>query len=446
MSVFGIVSEFNPFHLGHEYLIRCARDMGADSVVSVMSGNATQRGELAITDKYTRAEAALCGGADLVLELPFPWSSASAESFALAGISVLNAFCDTVIFGSECGNIELLKKIADFTSSHEFKQRYSELLASGEQSAASYISLIKEISGTELSSNDLLGIEYIKAAKTLRANLNFVTVKRAGSAYRESAISDNGFDSAMAIRSFVREENDLDILKERLPARSCELLFEAKKNGRLFDADKYGDAVIMHFRLFRGTDNCSFAESEGGVLERIINVAHESTSADDFWKSLFTKRYTDAKLRRAVLFAMCEVVFDSVILCMLTGFAILLSVDNISAFSTPMSLVSAAFSSSLGNFSVYILLILVFAFAYATLICWYFYGIECSGLYFPKIKPIYPFLFLFFVLISRLINSKTVLYVTDFLLLLMTVMTLSAIIKRSKKIAEISLKAQKNPE
>ena len=148
----------------------------------------------------------------------------------------------------------------------------------------------------------------------------------------------------------------------------------------------------------------------------------------------------------AGLFAMCEVVFDSVILCMLTGFAILLSVDNITAFSTPMSLVSAAFSGTLGNFSVYILLILVFAFAYATLICWYFYGIECSGLYFPKIKPIYPFLFLFFVLISRFINSKTVLYVTDFLLLLMTVMTLSAIIKRSKKIAEISLKAQKNPE
>ena len=148
----------------------------------------------------------------------------------------------------------------------------------------------------------------------------------------------------------------------------------------------------------------------------------------------------------AGLFAMCEVVFDSVILCMLTGFAILLSVDNISAFSTPMSLVSAAFSGSLGNFSVYILLILVFAFAYSTLICWYFYGIECSSLYFPKIKMIYPFLFLFFVLISRLINSKTVLYVTDFLLLLMTVMTLSAIIKRSDKVAEISLIAQKNPE
>ena len=142
----------------------------------------------------------------------------------------------------------------------------------------------------------------------------------------------------------------------------------------------------------------------------------------------------------AGLFAMCEVVFDSLILCMLTGFAILLSVDNISAFSSPMSLVSAAFATSLGSFSVYILLILVFAFAYSTLICWYFYGARCSNLYFPKTRSIYPFLFLFFVIASRLIDSKTVIYITDFLLLIMTVITLSAIVKGTDKIAEISSK------
>lgn len=148
----------------------------------------------------------------------------------------------------------------------------------------------------------------------------------------------------------------------------------------------------------------------------------------------------------AGLFAMCEVVFDSIILCMLTGFTILLSVEDISAFNSPMSLVSAAFATSLGSFSVYILLILVFAFAYSTLVCWYFYGTRCSNLYFRKIKPIYPFLFLFFVVISRLIDSKTVIYITDFLLLIMTAITLSVIIKRSNEIAEISHKAQKNPD
>ena len=145
----------------------------------------------------------------------------------------------------------------------------------------------------------------------------------------------------------------------------------------------------------------------------------------------------------AGLFAMCEVFFDSIVLCMLTGFAILLSVDNISAFYTPMSLVSAAFSASLGSFSVYILFGLVFAFAYSTLICWYFYGIEYSSLYFPKIKLFYPFLFLLFILVSRFLNTKAILYVIDSLLLIMTVMTLSAIVKKSNRIVDLSFKAQK---
>ena len=229
MSVFGIVSEFNPFHLGHEYLIRSARDMGAESVVCVMSGNATQRGELAITDKYTRAEAALCGGADLVLELPFPWSSASAESFAFAGISVLSSFCDTVIFGSECGDIELLRRVAEFTSSPEFKERYTALLTNGEQSAAAYAALVGEVSSTALSSNDLLGVEYIKAAKTLGVDLNFVTVKREGSAYRSAEMSSGDFDSAMAIRAAISNGDNLEMLKSRLPLASFDILASAKE-------------------------------------------------------------------------------------------------------------------------------------------------------------------------------------------------------------------------
>ena len=112
MKNIGIVCEFNPLHNGHERLLRYARELGAQRVVCVMSGNATQRGELAVLDKYTRAKAAIASGADLVIELPYPWSSASAEYFARAAIAVLSGFCDTLLFGSECGDIELLKNAA----------------------------------------------------------------------------------------------------------------------------------------------------------------------------------------------------------------------------------------------------------------------------------------------------------------------------------------------
>lgn len=134
----------------------------------------------------------------------------------------------------------------------------------------------------------------------------------------------------------------------------------------------------------------------------------------------------------AGLFAMCEVVFDSTLLCTITGLAILLCVDNISDFSTPMALVSSAFYSALGSFAIPILFLCVLAFAYSTIICWYFYGTECVRIYFPQIKLFYPILFVAFIVFSRLLKSNFLLYSIDFLLLLMTLITLSAILKNKK--------------
>ena len=149
----------------------------------------------------------------------------------------------------------------------------------------------------------------------------------------------------------------------------------------------------------------------------------------------------------AGLFAMCEVFFDSILLCMLTGFAILLSVPDISLFSTPMALVSAAFRFVLGGVSSLLLPLTIFAFAYATIICWYYYGRECASLYFPSVSKVYPFIFIAFVLFSGLIRSDFLLYVIDVLLLFMSVMTLSAIVKKVERIADFALKPKnKNPE
>ena len=142
---------------------------------------------------------------------------------------------------------------------------------------------------------------------------------------------------------------------------------------------------------------------------------------------------------RAGLFAMCEVFFDSMLLCMLTGFVILLSVPDISLFKTPMSLVSYAFSSALGSISDAILPILILSFAYATLICWYYYGRECAELYFPCIRPAFPIIFVLFAFGSSFVASSFLLYVIDILLTLMSIMTLSAIIKRTPDIVKIQL-------
>ncbi len=328
LSVFGIVSEFNPFHSGHEYLFKRARELGADTVVCAMSGNATQRGELSIVDKYTRAEAALCGGADLILELPFPWSSASAESFALAGIYVLSSFCDTVIFGSECGDIELLRKVADYTLSVDFKENYTCLLEQGEQSASMYISLICKKFDVELSSNDLLGVEYIKAAKKLGVDISFITVKREGSAFLSKEMTSNAFNSAMAIRTVLEKGEDIDTLKDSMPKRSYELLCKSKTNGEVIEPNKYVDAAILYYRLFENLLGEDFAECEGGILERIQSTARICEMPSDFWDMLSTKRYTDAKLRRAVLFGMCKIHPEDVFAPSLPAYTLLLAANK----------------------------------------------------------------------------------------------------------------------
>ena len=143
MSIYGIICEFNPFHNGHKRIIEEARRLGADTVVVAMSGNAVQRGELAALDKYTRAKAAVLCGADLVLELPYPWSSSSAESFAACGVEILSHFCDNIIFGSECGDIKYLKGAADVSDTDSFGEAYNALLKSGEGAAKAYFPCLR---------------------------------------------------------------------------------------------------------------------------------------------------------------------------------------------------------------------------------------------------------------------------------------------------------------
>ena len=302
---FGIVCEFNPFHQGHAYLLNRARELGANNIVCVMSGNAVQRGELAIFDKYKRAEIAVRRGADLVLELPYPYSAASAEYFATAGVKNLAPFCDALIFGSECGDIELLKKAADISLSDDFATEFEAKKRAGEGAAAAYFSLIEERIGISLSSNDILGIEYIKAAKKHSLRLEFFTVKREGNAYRDDTLNEGKIPSASAIRRAIYSEdkNLISLLDSELFGTINEL----SESGEITDMRLLERAYLAYFRLTDPSSISSLAECDGGVAERICLAAKNSYDFESFWNAIKTKRYTDAKLRRAMLFALTGV-------------------------------------------------------------------------------------------------------------------------------------------
>ena len=300
MTGFGIICEFNPLHNGHKRLIDEARSRGADAVVCVMSGNAVQRGELAVADKYLRAKAAVLCGADLVIELPYPWSAASAEFFAGAGVGILSHFCDNVIFGSECGEIEVLKRSAEMALTKEFRDEYRARLAEGEGAASAYFSMLKGAHGQELSSNDILGVEYIRAAIEQGLDIKFHTVKREGAAYNEKCLGEDINPSASAIRSAWRAGQNAE---KYMPKEAVEVFCNADTT----DLSYLSRALLMYFRLAHANAFSNIAETEGGLVNRIIAAAKNSADENEFFEAVRTKRYTDAKLRRAMLFCLTGV-------------------------------------------------------------------------------------------------------------------------------------------
>ena len=306
MSNFCIVSEFNPFHNGHAYLIEKARELGADTVTCVMSGNSTQRGELAITDKYLRAEAALECGADLVIELPFPWCSASAEYFADAATCLADSFGDKLIFGSECGDVDKLWGAALFCESKAFLEAYEMLLSNGDGAASAFTSVLKSRGYDSLSSNDILGISYIRSI--IRNNLSLVpvTVVRIGAAYNEKNEIYGDIQSASAIRAML-EKGDVEKLEKYIPAPMCEKLKEEYDAARLTDLCEIDDLILGFFRLCDAERLLDIADTSGGIANRLVSAAKQSTTAAEMLEAIRTKRYTDAKLRRAILYSLTGV-------------------------------------------------------------------------------------------------------------------------------------------
>ncbi len=217
MKTIGIIAEFNPFHNGHKYLIdKCKKDLGADRVVVVMTGNFVQRGAPAIIDKFTRTTAAVNLGVDLVLELPIYYSLGSAEFFAMGGVTILNSLSciDYLCFGSEFPDASRLIQIADIVTEEPktYKENLSKALKDGESfPAARAMAIIEELKGknssfnkeeymTLLSSpNCILGIEYLKALKKTKSSIKPYIIQRVGHAYHSEEL--DSIPSASGIRA-----------------------------------------------------------------------------------------------------------------------------------------------------------------------------------------------------------------------------------------------------
>lgn len=320
MRATGIICEYNPLHMGHEYQLRKIRESGTDCIICVMSGNFTQRGEAAILDKYSRAKAAVLCGADIVLELPFPFCSTSAEQFALAGTYILDAVgANEICFGSERADEEQLRYAAKLISSEEFERLYRENQQTGGYASA-FFNTYSALSGDKgpINSNDLLGISYLRAIDKLSSDIQARVIKRVGGGYLDTSTACQ-YPSAMAIRALISggnvSENDLC---KHMPKDSLNILMRSFGDKTAPVTDK---AMLPHilsfFRLLTPSQIRQRAISElggkgilddgDGLCERICTCAKEASSHDGFYSMLYNGRYTNSRVNRVILYSMIGV-------------------------------------------------------------------------------------------------------------------------------------------
>lgn len=309
MDFTGIIAEYDPFHNGHAAQLAAVRAAGAQCVAVCMSSGAVQRGGVPILPEGVRVRAALAAGADIVIALPAPYASASAEQFAAAGVHLLAALgCDTLAFGTETPDADALLDAAKLLQCEEINTMLRQKLATGMTYAAARAEAADALrpgTGALLRTpNNILGIEYCKAILAQHAPLTPLALPRLGAAHGGGAGEHDGTPIASA--SFLRSLPRPD-WEPFIPAAAADLYGKAAADGLLLDSARFETAILT---LLRMQDPGNFAQVRGvseGLENRLAAAVREADSLDDLYTRLKTKRYPHARLRRLVLDAALQV-------------------------------------------------------------------------------------------------------------------------------------------
>lgn len=292
-----LICEYNPFHNGHKYMLSKMREDGCDTIIAVMSGSFTQRGDVAVSSKFTRTRQALSNGADLVIELPCVWAVSSAQRFAQGGCEIIKATgcADRVYFGSECGDIELLKKCADATLDKKVNEKVQALMAQGDYYPTALQKAVeevyeKEVADTLSAPNNTLGIEYIKALKD--SGIEVRTLPRTGVDH-DSEDTTDAYASASKVREMIGCGEDFASFvpkgyKEQNPAFM-----------------EYGNrAMLLRLRTLTPEKLRETPDVSEGLEHRILSCAKSKDTLTDILDEIKTKRYTMSRLRRILTCAL----------------------------------------------------------------------------------------------------------------------------------------------
>lgn len=304
MKVIGLIAEYNPFHLGHLYQINEIKKKFPDSIIiAVVSSCFTQRGEISIINKWNKTDICLNNGIDIVLELPFLYATQSADIFAKGAITILNNIgIDTLVFGTETEDIEILKKMADIQiNDKNYEYNVKSYLDKGINYPTALSKAIKDIIGFEINKpNDLLALSYIKQVMLINNNIDIVNIKRTND-YHGKIINSNIVNASL-IRDYLLNNKDIS---KYIPAYDVSCIYK--------NLDVNNFYKLLRYQIINNIDCLDkFLTVDEGIENRIKKYIYISDSWDELVNNIKTKRYTYNKINRMFIHILANLTKEEV--------------------------------------------------------------------------------------------------------------------------------------
>lgn len=310
MQATGLIVEYNPFHNGHNYHLKQSKIITDNQPsIAIMSGNFTQRGEPALFDKWVRSKMAVQAGVDLVLELPTTYAVRSAEYFARGSVLSLvsTGLVNKLVFGSEKGQLETLKKISTLLVSEppEFKEKLKQNLKTGLSFPQARAEAIRKILGEDAyqiisKPNNILGIEYLKAIKEYDLPVEAKTIERKDSNYHDQNPGLTNITSATAIRKLVYQ-GKIKPASKYLPKSNQEIFINNLTAGRgparLKDWQNYS---LFNLRSLNQNELLDIPAISDNLANSILNLRNKVTTYPELLKKLTSKTYPKSRIQRAI--------------------------------------------------------------------------------------------------------------------------------------------------
>lgn len=299
MKTIGIIAEYNPFHLGHLYQINKVKEMYPNSIIiAIISTNFTQRGDISILNKWNKTKICLENNIDLVLELPTLYATQSSDIFAAQALNILNHFkIDTLVFGSETDDIDVLYKLANTQlNNHNYDELVKNYLSQGINYPTAMSKALNQLTNININKpNDLLGLSYIKEIIKNQYNITPISIKR-NNDYHGKIIEGN-IISANLIRKLHQEKKDIT---PYIPNNTSQYLYQNLSINNAYN--------LLRYKIINEIDQLNkYLTVDEGIENRIIKYINQSNSWQELVMNIKTKRYTYNKINRMLIHILLDI-------------------------------------------------------------------------------------------------------------------------------------------